>query len=104
MAMSTTRNLRRVHALFHHFTGQVRGLTGSVYGRDIRSCLADALPTLHWVKLQRANLARMTLDSRHCANQRSGQPRAHRTNPLTRERAARGAEFAATAEVPVEIG
>jgi len=28
----------------------------------------------------------------------------HTTNPLTRERAAREAEFVATTEVPVEIG
>jgi hypothetical protein len=28
----------------------------------------------------------------------------HRTNPLTRERAARGTEFVATTEVQVEIG
>jgi hypothetical protein len=28
----------------------------------------------------------------------------HRTNPLTRERAARGAEFVATTEDPAEIG
>ena len=27
-----------------------------------------------------------------------------RTNPLPRERAARGAEFGATTEVPIEIG
>jgi len=38
--------------------------------------------------------------SKNAAMSPSGQ----RTNPLTRERAARGAEFVATTEVPIEIG
>ncbi len=33
--MSTTRNLRQVRQLFRHWIEQVRGLTGSVYGRRL---------------------------------------------------------------------
>jgi len=33
MAISTTRNLHQALRFFQHFIEQVRGLTGSVYGR-----------------------------------------------------------------------